>query len=104
MTPLPTSTPEAPAVLSDNVFRPGTGSVLHIGLKSPSGGRVVVHVFSVGAELVRAPYEADLPAGQTIDAVWDGKNGAGEPCASGVYIVSVQGAGISRTLKVVLMR
>jgi hypothetical protein len=91
-------------VLSDNVFRPGQGAVLHIGMKSPSGGHVLVHVFSVGAELVRTPYEADLPAGQTIDAVWDGKNSDGAPCASGVYIVSVQGAGISRVLKVVLMR
>jgi hypothetical protein len=104
MTPLPTGTPETPAVLSDNVFRPSQGSVVHIGMKSPSGGHVLVHVFNVAADLVRAPFEADIPAGQTIDAVWDGKNESGEPCASGVYLVSVQGAGISRVLKVVLMR
>jgi hypothetical protein len=89
-------------VLQANVFRPG--QALHIGIKSPTGGRVTVRVFNVAAEQVRRPYEADVPAGQTVDAVWDGRNEAGEPCAAGLYVVSVQGAGISRTLKVVLMK
>jgi hypothetical protein len=40
----------------------------------------------------------------TVDAVWDGKNEDGEPCGSGVYVVSVKGAGIRRTLKVVLLK
>jgi hypothetical protein len=104
MTPVPTSTPEAPAVLDLNVFRPDQGQPLHIGLKSASGGHVLVHIFNTAAELVRTPFEADIPAGITIDAVWDGRNESGQRIAAGVYIVSVQGAGISRLLKVVVMR
>jgi flagellar hook assembly protein FlgD len=65
---------------------------------------VTVKVFNTAAELVRRAYEADVPAGQTVDAVWDGRNDAGELCSAGVYIVSVQGAGIRRVLKVVVMK
>lgn len=64
----------------------------------------MVHVFNTAAELVRTPFEADIPAGSTVDAVWDGRNESGQAIAAGVYIVSVQGAGISRVLKVVVMR
>lgn len=91
-------------MLSHNIFRPGPGKDLRIGIKSPMGGRVVVTVYNVAAERVRRPFEADVPAGVTVEAPWDGKNEFGEPCAAGVYIVSVQGAGISKVLKVVLMK
>jgi hypothetical protein len=93
-----------PAVLSRNIWRPALGQPLHIGIKSPIGGKVTVRVFNVAAEKVRAPFEAEVPADVTVDAVWDGKNDDGEPCGAGVYMVSVQGAGISRVLKVVLLR
>jgi hypothetical protein len=101
---LPTSTPEAPAVLDENVFRPGRGKPLHIGIKSPEGGRVVVSVFNVAGERVRRPFDAVVPASVTVDAVWDGKNEDGELCASGVYLVSVKGAGIRTVLKAVLLK
>jgi hypothetical protein len=104
MTPVPTSTPDVPAVLNLNLFRPDQGQPLHVGIKSASGGHLLVHVFNTAAELVRTPFEADIPAGITVDAVWDGRNENGQGVSAGVYVVSVQGAGISRILKVVLMR
>jgi hypothetical protein len=104
MTPAPTQTPEAPAVLNFNVWHPELGQVLHIGIKAPQPGHVIVHVFNTAAELVRTPFEADVPADQSVDALWDGRNEDGKSCGAGVYIVSVQGAGISRVLKVVLMK
>lgn len=93
-----------PAVLDKNIWRPGTGQPLHIGIKAPQAGKVKVRVFNVAGEVVRMPFEADVPAGITVDAVWDGKNENGEACAAGIYIVSVQGAGISSLKKVVLMK
>jgi hypothetical protein len=104
MTPLPTGTPEAPAVLDRNIWHPERGELLHIGIKAPQPGRVVVNVFNVAGEKVRRPFEAEVPAGITVDAVWDGKNEYGEPCAAGLYVVSVQGAGISSLKKVVLIK
>jgi hypothetical protein len=53
---------------------------------------------------VRTPFEAEVTAGITVDALWDGRNDQGEPCAAGVYAVSIQGAGIRRVLKVVLLK
>jgi hypothetical protein len=91
-------------VLSRNIWHPELGQPLHIGIKAPRPGRVVVHVFNTAAELVRTPFEADVPADQTVDALWDGRNADGKLCGAGVYIVSVQGAGISRVLKVVLLK
>jgi flagellar hook assembly protein FlgD len=101
---LPTGTPEAPAVLDHNIWRPGNGQPLHIGIKAPQAGRVKVHVFNVAGELVRVPFEAEVPAGITVEALWDGKNDYGEACSAGLYVVSVQGAGISSLKKVVLMK
>ena len=103
-TPLPTSTPEVPAVLNQNIFRPGKGSPLHIGIKAPENGHVTVHVFNLAGEQVRRPFEADVPAGVTVDAIWNGDNEDGQACANGVYLVSVKGAGIRRMLKVVLLK
>jgi hypothetical protein len=40
----------------------------------------------------------------TVDAYWDGLNDFGQPCGSGVYLVSVQGAGIRSLKKVVLLK
>lgn len=104
MTPLPTSTPETVAVLSHNVWRPLLNGDLHIGIKPPVDGMVTVHVFNAAAELVREPFKADCSAGITVDAVWDGSNGHGEACAAGVYVISVQGGGIKKLMKVILLK
>lgn len=103
-TPLPTGTPVAPAVLDRNIWRPALGQPLRIGIKPPQAGRVLVRVFNVAGELVREPFESDLLPGVTVEAYWDGQNRNGEPCGAGVYVVSVQGAGISALRKVVLIR
>ncbi len=91
-------------VLDRNIWRPAPGQYLHISIKAPRPGKVSVNVFNLAAEKVRTPFEADVPQDITVDAVWDGRNERGEACAAGVYVVSVQGAGISSLRKVVLMR
>jgi hypothetical protein len=46
----------------------------------------------------------DLSADSTGATAWDGKNGSGQKCASGVCLVYVQGGGDSKTLKVAIQR
>jgi flagellar hook assembly protein FlgD len=94
----------APAVLESNIFKPAQGKPLDIAFMAPQSGRVTVKVFNVAGERVRRPYDTDTPAGVWVHSPWDGKNEQGENAGSGVYIVSVQGGGISRILKVVLIR
>lgn len=104
MTPQPTVTAEAPAVLNSNLFRPGQGSPLVLSFKAPEAGRVTVHVFNVAGERVRQPFEAEVQAGLWFQAHWDGRNEEGESCGAGVYVVSVQGAGLKVLRKVVLLK
>jgi hypothetical protein len=103
-TPLPTATAEVPAVLDQNVFRPGRGRPLQINFKAPEAGRVRVKIYNVASELVRTPFDADVTAGLWFQAQWQGENDQGEKVAAGVYIVSVRGAGIQSLRKVVLMK
>jgi len=103
-TPTITATAVAPAVADTNVFRPGQGGKVTFSFRAPQPGRVKLRVYNLGAELVRSPFEADVPAGIWIQAVWDGRNDAGELAGSGVYFVIVRGAGLRASLKVVLLK
>ena len=76
----------APArfVLSTNApnpFNPIT--TIHFGLDR--SGATTLRVYSVGGTLVRTLVETTLPAGQ-YHAVWDGRDRAGRPVGSGVYV------------------
>jgi hypothetical protein len=77
---------------------------LRIGIKPPQDGQVRVRAFNVSGELVAVLMDAKLLAGVTHEALWHGDNAQGEAVASGVYVVSVQGAGVRRLLKVVVMK
>jgi hypothetical protein len=90
-------------VLSHNVWRPRLGP-LRIGIKPPQDGQVRVRAFNVAGELVAVPLDARLAAGITHEALWHGHNQSGETVASGVYVVSIQGAGVRRLLKVVVIK
>jgi flagellar hook assembly protein FlgD len=93
----------APAVLSRNVFKPGQGP-LDIGFKALKAGTVTVRVYALSGARVRS-LASTVVAGATWSQVpWDGRDDQGKPVASGLYVVSVQGAGIQRLLKVDLLR
>jgi hypothetical protein len=103
-TPLPTGTAVVPAVLNQNIFRPGRGVPLDIAFRATQDGHVTVRVFNLAGEKVREPFTADIPAGQWEHCPWDGRNALGESVGAGVYLVSIQGAGINKIMKVVLLR
>jgi hypothetical protein len=103
-TPQPTPTADVPAVLDQNVFRPGRGRPLIISMKAPEPGHVTVKIYDVAGELVRTPFDAEVSAGLWFQATWQGENDFGEKVASGVYIVSVRGGGIRSIRKVVLLK
>jgi hypothetical protein len=90
--------------MDKNIFRPEQGGTVAISLKAPENGRVVVKIFAVDGTLVRPLFEADIQAGLWFQASWDGRNGDGEVIASGVYFVSVRGAGIRTIRRVVVIK
>jgi hypothetical protein len=69
----------------------------------PDGGVAALRVFDVSGRVVRTLVNGRVPAGEQI-ATWDGKDAHGMPVASGVYLVSLDGPGVSERQKVVLAR
>ena len=104
MTPLPTGTAVVPAVLSENIFRPGKGQPLIISIHPLEDGHCTVRVFNMVGEKVREPFNSDVPANVWLNTSWDGSNEGKEVVGAGIYIVSVQGAGIHKLMKVVLLK
>ena len=91
-------------VLTKNVFKPEQGGTVDISMKAPDAGHVTVKVYNLAGDQVRKPFEADVTAGLWFQAKWDGKNETGEMCGSGVYFVSVKGAGIKSIKKVIVLK
>lgn len=92
------------AFTTANLFRPEQGGTLGLSFKAVNDGRVTVRIFNVSGDLVRPLLEMDCRAGVLYAASWDGRNGDGSVVAAGIYIISVQGAGIRTLKKVVVMK
>ncbi len=100
----PSPTAEAPAVIDKNIFKPEQGNPLTLSFKAPEAGKVTVKVYNLAGELVRPIFEADVTAGLWFQAHWNGQNGDGSAVSSGVYFVSVRGAGIKAIKKVIVLK
>jgi len=87
-----------------NIFNPARGASLNIGFKAVADERLTVKVFNLEGELVRLVEVTDVETGQLYQAVWDGRNQAGEMVASGVYIVSVYGPNTRILKKVIVLK
>src|SRR5262249_15818257 len=80
-----------------NPMRPTLG---HTGInfdQLPPGARL--RIYTLAGEKVN-----DLAANAVGHATWDGKNQSGKNGGSDVYVVYVQGAGETKTLKVAIQR
>lgn len=73
-------------------------------MKASESGRVTVKIFNLAGEQVRKPFDADVTANTWFQCAWKGDNEAGETVAAGVYVVSIQGAGIRSLRKVVVLK
>lgn len=90
--------------LSSNILHPGKGAPLQINFKPSADGHVTVRIFDVAGELVQRPFEADAKAGLWLQAQWQGDNMEGQTVASGLYVISVRGAGLQSLRKVVVLK
>ena len=104
LTPAPTATQVAPAVLSTNIFRPDLGAPLQIWVKPAQTGRVWVRIYDLAGELVQPLFEGEAQAGISFAQAWNGLNAEGQKVGSGVYFVSVKGAGIRTIKKVIVLK
>ena len=80
-----------------------TASATRVRFALPREGRVSVRILDVMGRVVRTIVDEQLGAGPH-DAMWDGRDAAGSPAASGVYWSRVETRDSSVTRKVTLLR
>ena len=97
--PRTTSAPNSPssAHAYPNPFLPSKGHGAIAIVEVPEAASL--SIFTASGTLVRT-----LRSDSFGSVQWDGKNEAGQPVASGVYFVLIQGSGGKKTLKVVIQR
>jgi hypothetical protein len=83
-----------------NPFHPGTSIAYRIG----DAGRVTIDVYSVAGKAVRTLLDDELPENTAGEVVWDGRDGAGVSCASGVYFYRIAAPGFAAKRKMVLLK
>lgn len=79
------------------------GAVTRFELALPAAGLVRVTIHDAAGRLVRTLWDGDSAAG-TRQFVWDGRDEADHPVASGAYFVRAAGRGGSATRRVALLR
>jgi subtilisin family serine protease len=97
-----TGAPPARFALSTNTPNP-FNPVTTIQFALDRRGPATLRVYSVSGTLVQTLVEKDLPAG-TYRAQWDGKDRAGRPAASGVYIYRLTEGGRQLSRKMSLLK
>jgi hypothetical protein len=65
---------------------------------------VTLKVFDVAGRLVRVLADEELPQGRHEGYKWDGRDGGGNPVASGVYLYQLAVPNRVETKKIVLLR
>lgn len=81
---------------------PSTGAIA-LAYTLPAAADVEISVHDVEGRLVAAPVTGTQPAGAHV-ARWDGRDFAGLAAAPGLYLCRVRAAGVSATVRVVLVR
>jgi len=66
-------------------------------------GRVRLAVYDASGQFVTQLADALFPAGRS-ELIWDGRDGHGQPAATGIYFVRMEMRGYSESQKVVLLR
>jgi hypothetical protein len=82
-----------------NPFNPQTTIAFSIKAR----GHVALSVYDVGGRLVRE-LANEVRAAGAHTVTWDGRDGSGEPAASGVYFYRLTSPGFSQTRKMVLLK
>jgi len=67
-------------------------------------GHVRLNVYNVAGALVRRLVDDTRAPGVTHTVVWDGRNGAGQSVASGVYFYRLEAKDFTRTRKMVVLK
>ena len=82
-----------------NPFNPS----VQLGWELAAATHLRIQILSLGGRLVRTLVDEPRLAGRN-NVVWDGRDGRGERCASGLYVARFEADGVTRTTKLTLLR
>ena len=83
-----------------NPFNP----VTRIAYSVKESGPVTIEVYNVAGRVVRTLLDVEVEAGASGYVVWDGTDGGGERCASGVYFYRIAAPGFTTSRKMVMLK
>lgn len=89
--------------IKDSVFNPMKGGKVKFEIVPKSDGKLKAQIFTIDGLLVKTLKDGDVLKGITQILEWDGRNGEGKIVASSVYLLRVDGAGIDRKLKKIVV-
>ena len=91
--------PGGSLTVAPNPFNPRTA----ISFDLAAAGPATLRLYDPRGRLVRILMQADLAAGRH-EVIWDGRDGAGRPCAAGVYLARLESGRTTRTGRMLLVR
>ena len=89
--------------IRDSVFNPMQGGKVNMEIVPKSDGNIMGPIFTIDGLLVKTIKDGNGQRDITQVIEWDGRNGNGNIVASGVYLLRVDGAGIDRKLKKIVV-
>lgn len=96
---------DSPGTLAayNNVFNPLLGQKATVKYSVGSAGHLTLKLYTETGRLVLTLFDGDVTAGKgSID--WGGANMAGNPVASGIYVVRAVGPGLNTTEKIAVIK
>lgn len=87
----------------NNVINAAAGEKTAVEVEMKENGNLNVYVMTLDGNIIKRLSKGSVKAG-THYYYWDGKNGAGNPVARGLYFVRVSAPGIDETRKVMVVK
>jgi len=86
-----------------NPFNPSTTIPFEIPSGAGDGEHIRLAIYSARGRLIRTLVDSELESG-THQVVWDGKDGAGQPVSSGIYLYTLSRGDVKSTRKMVIQK
>ncbi len=86
-----------------SIFNPDRGEGIKIEVNPKQDGKLKVQVFTLDGLPVKMIFDGDVVTALPEYIEWDGKNTNGNTVASGLYLLRIDGAGISKQLKKIVV-
>lgn len=101
--PLNLTTSRVEASAWNNILNPRKGGKATVRYDLTSPGHISIKLYTADGSLIKILLDKDVPAGKgSVD--WTGQSDYGDTVASGVYLVGINGPGLNKIEKIVVVK